>query len=93
MPLLRGDTGDRRVLEDTTLEERHDVEGGADHGVVFAEAQCAGDRDVGLGHGGDDVVFAVDLVGGAGDDLAGRFLTPGGVLAGGFDGLFEGLRV
>lgn len=74
-PMLRTNTRNRRILEYPPLEELHDVEGRANHAVVFAEADGAGHGDVGARHGGYDAVLAVDLVGGAGEDLARGFLA------------------
>ena len=74
---VRGaDAGERRIFEDSTAEEGHDVEGGSDYAVVFAETHCFGDGDVGLFHCVDNSIFAVDLVGSAGEEFAGWFLAP-----------------
>lgn len=84
------DVGDDGVFEDAPVEELHDVEGGADDRVIFAEAVGSGHGDVGGGEGGDDAVLALDLVGGFGDELSGRLLAEdvavargGGELVGG----------
>lgn len=58
------------VFEDPPADEGHDVEGRADDGHVLAEAVGSGHGDVGVLEGGDDAVFALDLVGGLGDELA-----------------------
>lgn len=56
------DGRDDGVLEDAAVKELHDVEGGAEHGGVLAEAVGARDRDVGVLEGVDDAVLALDLV-------------------------------
>ena len=58
-----GDVGKAGVLEDAALEEGHDVEGGADDGVVFAEAEGARDGDGGGLHGVDDAVLEERVIG------------------------------
>lgn len=70
-----GDVGQGRVFEDAAVEEGHDVEGGAYDAVVFTETEGAWDGHVGLLEGVDDAVFAVDLMGGLGEELARRLLS------------------
>ena len=52
------------VFEDAAVEEGHDVESGANDGVIFAETVCLWDRHVGVLQSVQDAVLAVDLVGG-----------------------------
>lgn len=56
---------------DAAVQVLHDVEGGADDGGIFAEAVDFWDWDVGGLEGGEDAVFALDFVGGFGDEGAG----------------------
>lgn len=58
-----------RLRDDAAVKELHYVEGGIDDGVVFAEAVDAGDGDVGVFQGAQDAVFALDFVGGFGDEF------------------------
>jgi small ligand-binding sensory domain FIST len=58
------------VFEDAAVEERHDVEGGADDRVVFAEAESLRDGHVGVLESVQDAVLAVDLVGCLGEELS-----------------------
>lgn len=73
--LWGGYVGEGGVFEDAAVEEGHDVEGGADDGVVFAEAVGLWDGDVGGFQGVQDAVFAVDLVGCLGEEFAWGFLA------------------
>lgn len=86
LPIRRRDIGDSGILEDASGEEFHDVEGGADDVFILAEADGAGDGDVGVvGEGVDDVVFAVYAVGGAGEEAAGGLFAQD-VFVSGFGG-------
>jgi len=55
------------VFEDAAVEERHDVEGGTDDGVILAKTVCLRDWYIGVLQGVQDAVLAVDLVGGLGE--------------------------
>ena len=53
----------RRIPEHAPLFHRHDVEGGADHGIVGAQRIGPGDRKALFAERGDDAEFAVDRMG------------------------------
>ena len=61
---------DGRVLEDATVEERHDVKSRAYDGVVFTKTVCLGDWHVGMLESMEDAVFSVDLMGRLGEQLS-----------------------
>ena len=63
------------VLEDAAVEEGHDVKGGANDGLILAQAVGARHGHVGVGQGCQDAVLALDLVGGLGHQLAWRLLA------------------
>lgn len=68
--LFRGEGGEARIGEDPALNELHDIEGGADHGEIQAEAEDFRDRDLGALEGPEDPVLPLHIVGG-GTPLAG----------------------
>jgi hypothetical protein len=84
-PLRRGEDrlGGAGVAQDVALDEAHDVEGGAVHAHVVAEAEGGGDGHRGGAEGGDDAVLPAHVVRG-GQHLAERRAAehegaPGGV--------------
>jgi hypothetical protein len=60
----------RRVLEDTTVEERHDVERCANDGVVLAKTEGLWDWHIGVLESMEDAVLSVDLMGCLGEQLS-----------------------
>jgi hypothetical protein len=60
--LFGRDVWNRRVLEDTTVEELHDVKVGADDLFILAETESFWYRDVGVLEGVDNAVLAVYFV-------------------------------
>jgi len=68
--LLGAHVWDGRVLEDTTVEERHDVESCAYDGVVFAKTEGLGDWHVGVFESMEDAILSVDLMGCFGEQLS-----------------------
>lgn len=61
-PVLDAHVGQARILKDAPIQELHDVERGADDGVIFAQAVRLRYRHVRFGERGNDAVLAVDLV-------------------------------
>jgi len=59
-----------RVLEDTTVEERHDVESCAYDRVVFAKTEGLGDGHIGVLERMEDAILSVDLMGCLGEQLS-----------------------
>jgi hypothetical protein len=74
-PVLRAHVWDGRVLEDATVEERHDVESCAYDGVVFAKTKGLGDWHVGVLESMEDAILSVDLMGCLGEQLSRRLLA------------------
>ena len=68
-PLFRRHPRDRRVLENTSIEEFHNVEVAPHHAFVLAESVGLGNGYIGLLEGVDDAVFAVNLVRGLGSSV------------------------
>jgi hypothetical protein len=69
-PVLRAHVWDGRVLEDATVEERHDVESCAYDGVVFAKTKGLGHWHVGVLESMEDAILSVDLMGCLGEQLS-----------------------
>ena len=63
------------VLEDAAVEEGHDVKGGADDGLILAQAVGPRHGHVGVREGRQDAVLALDLVGRLGYQLSWRLLA------------------
>lgn len=68
----------------SAVEERHDVEWGANHIVVFAKTERIGNRYVGIAQALNNLILALDLVCCFREELAGgllpqdKLLTVGG---------------
>lgn len=73
--LLGADARDGGIREHSPIQELHDVERGADHAAVLAQAVCLGHGDVSLLQRMDDLVFSFDLVRGLRQELAWGFLA------------------
>nr|POF25990.1 putative methylmalonate-semialdehyde dehydrogenase [acylating], mitochondrial [Quercus suber] len=71
----RGRFGHGGVFEDAPIQEGHDVELGPDDGLIITHAEGTWDGHVRGFEGMDDAVFAVDLMGGLGEQF------PRGLLA------------
>lgn len=63
------------ILEDAAVKEGHDVKGGADDGLILAQAVGPRHGHVGVGQGSQDAVLALDLVGRLGHQLSWRLLA------------------
>ena len=74
-PLLGRDAGQPGVFDDAAVEKLHDVEGRADHAVVFAEAVGFWDRHVCLFQSVDDSVLPLDFMRRLREELAWRLLA------------------
>lgn len=68
--LFSREAGHGEVLKDTAVEKLHDVKRRTDDTVVLTEAVGLGDGYIGLLKGMQNAVFAFDLVGRLGDELA-----------------------
>jgi len=64
-----------RVFDDSAIQERHDIEGCSNDAVIFAQTICLGHGNIGVLKSMENAVFAVDLVGSLGEQLARRFLS------------------
>lgn len=79
----------------STIKERHDVEGGANHIIIFAKTECIRDRYIGIPQTPNDFIFTLDFVCCLGEQLSGgllpqdKLLTIGGRQLVGWIGLAE----
>lgn len=65
----------------SNVQERHDVEWGANHIVVFAKAERIGNGYIGIAQASDNLILALDFVGCLGEQLAGGLLPQDKLLA------------
>lgn len=72
MPLVCGDPRQDRVLDDAPVQKLHDVEVGADYGLVLAETEGLRHGHVGMLQGVQDAVLAVYLMRCLGEQLPWR---------------------
>jgi hypothetical protein len=79
--LLTTDAWHGWVGEVSPVEERHDVEWGANYIVVFAKTECFGNGDIGTPQALDNLILALDLVCCLREQLSGGLLPQDKLLA------------